>query len=203
MRGMRGTREPTPRVYGARSRWKRRAGDRARECRLGGQRAWGAAHVKHGIHVRDAGCVPAQGLVEGVRVLPRVASRAHGEGRAASREAAGTGRGVHVQRVPGEKVGRRRDCRLAGRIDARGAAHLKHVLHVRDAGGIPAQRLVEGPRGLPRVASRAQSRCGVGCGSGGGRRRGELGAGSACTERAGERAPPQVTGGQGAGSSAH
>ena len=52
---------------------------------------WGAAHLKHQAHVRDAGGVPAQWLVEGVRALPRVASRAHGAGRAAGREAGGGG----------------------------------------------------------------------------------------------------------------
>jgi hypothetical protein len=54
-------------------------------------RARGAAHAKHVVHVRDAGGVPAQGLVELVRHLPRVASRAHGTGRAAGREAGGGG----------------------------------------------------------------------------------------------------------------
>ena len=43
----------------------------------------GAAHVKHVIHVQDTGGDKSapQRLVEGLRVLPRVASRAHGAGR--------------------------------------------------------------------------------------------------------------------------
>ena len=58
---------------------------------ISGGGARGAAHAKHVAHVRDARGVPAQGLVEGPRLLPRVASRAHGAGRAAGREAAGGG----------------------------------------------------------------------------------------------------------------
>ena len=51
---------------------------------------------------------------------------------------------------------------------ARGAAHLKHVVHVRDAGGVPAQkRLVECPRVLPRVARAGHTQCAASCGPGG------------------------------------
>ena len=47
------------------------------------------------------------------------------------------------------------NCRLGGmaRGSAREAAHVKHAVHVRDAGRVPAERLVEGRRGLPRVAT--------------------------------------------------
>ena len=46
---------------------------------------------------------------------------------------------------------------IGGRTEgARGAAHVKHEAHVRDAGGVPAQRLVEGFGELPRVASRGE-----------------------------------------------
>ena len=46
---------------------------------------------------------------------------------------------------------------------------MEHLVHVRDAGGVEAQRLVEGPRLLP---SRKEGiRCGARCGPGGGRRR--------------------------------
>eukprot|EP00964_Phaeocystis_antarctica_P032601 scaffold18453_cov65-Phaeocystis_antarctica.AAC.5 len=38
---------------------------------------------------------------------------------------------------------------------ARGGAHGEHLEHVRDAGGVEAQRLVECRRGLPRVERRA------------------------------------------------
>ena len=77
-----------PRVYG-RDRGAKAAcrGVWARLCRLGGMA--GGAHVKHRAHVRNAGGVPAQRLVELVRVLPRVASRAYGAGRAAGGEAGG------------------------------------------------------------------------------------------------------------------
>ena len=42
-------------------------------------------------------------------------------------------------------------------------AHLEHALHVRDAGGVEAQRLVERRRVLPRVERRAYG-AGRGCG---------------------------------------
>ena len=87
-------------------------------CRYRGQGARGAAHVKHAVHVRDAGGVPAQGLVELVRVLPRVASRAHGAGRAAGREAgggkrarlarSGQGRGLRLQISGAKRAGAQR-----------------------------------------------------------------------------------------------
>ena len=44
---------------------------------------------------------------------------------------------------------------------ARGGAHEEHVVHVRDVGGVEAQRLVERQRVLPRVERRE-------CGAGGG-----------------------------------
>ena len=56
---------------------------------------------------------------------------------------------VHTQRA----VWKARECRSGGR--AQRGAHVKHVVHGRVAGGVPAQRLVEGERELPRVASRA------------------------------------------------
>ena len=72
-------------------------------------KVWGAAHPKHALHVRDAGCVPArQRLVEGLRVLSRVACRVHGAGRGGLRArrhkgggAAGE-RGVHAASTGGE-----------------------------------------------------------------------------------------------------
>ena len=230
-------------------------GEGERLCRLGGRGAERAEHVKHVVHVPDAGGVPAQGLVEGLRVLPRVASRAHVRGGLrAGRWEAGSGtktsavcaRGVCTQRageraatadIGGEARGEARTsnmkrmfvtrevsklrgwlkadaccrgsqaghtrcgagcgpgggwrqackrarlarsgqgrglrlCRfISGAMRARGAAHGKHELHVRDAGGVQAQGLVEGLRDLPRVASRAH---GAGRAAGpeaGGRRR--------------------------------
>ena len=62
----------------------------------------------------------------------------------------------------------------------RGGAHIEHVAHARDAGGVEAQRLVERIRILPRVERRA-----YGAGRGSGR---EAGGGGRprCTQRAGE-----------------
>ena len=64
---------------------------RARATPDWGRGARGEAHSKHVVHVRDAGGIPAQRLVEGRRGLPRVASRAHGAGRAAGRAGGGAG----------------------------------------------------------------------------------------------------------------
>ena len=76
-----------------------------------------------------------------------------GKVRAGWREAAGDGGARSVQ-------GR---ARLQIRGRARGGAHVEHVPHGRDAGGVEAQRLVERPRALPRVARRAYG-AGRGCG---------------------------------------
>jgi len=59
------------------------------------------------------------------------------------RQAAGN-RGARSVQVRG------RDCRLGG--GARGAAHVEHFIHGRDEGRVPAERLIEGRRDLPRVA---------------------------------------------------
>ena len=48
----------------------------------------------------------------------------------------------------------------------RGGAHGEHPVHVRDAGGVKAQRLVERQRALPRVKRRARG-AGRGVGVGG------------------------------------
>eukprot|EP00964_Phaeocystis_antarctica_P041072 scaffold23483_cov58-Phaeocystis_antarctica.AAC.2 len=134
-----------------------------------GRRARGGAHVEQVAHVRDAGGVEAQRLVERRRCLPRVEITTCDAGRGADRQAGG-----------------------GGRPRARGGAHPEHVAHVRDAGGVEAQRLVERRRVLPRVERRA---CDAGQGAGweaggGGRPR--------CTQRAGEGSTAdsgQVTGG--------
>eukprot|EP00964_Phaeocystis_antarctica_P125261 scaffold88885_cov49-Phaeocystis_antarctica.AAC.3 len=56
-------------------------------------RARGGAHFEHAAHVRDAGGVEAQRLVERRRALLRVERRAYGVGRGAEyREAGGGGR---------------------------------------------------------------------------------------------------------------
>ena len=95
--------------------------------------------------------------------------------RARRREAAGD-RGVHAA-CRGEGC----DCRYWGG-GARRGAHLKHCSHVRDAGGVPAQRLVEGYRALCRGSHKQGTWCGASCGPGGGRRR----ASAVCMQCAGE-----------------
>ena len=50
-----------------------RAEGTGRDCRFGGTQ--GAAHEKHLAHVCDARRVPAEGLVEGLRALPRVVTQ--------------------------------------------------------------------------------------------------------------------------------
>ena len=75
-----------------------------------------------------------------------------GEVRAGRREGLGCGGGTQEA-----CTGKRPDSRLLGAKGTRGA-HVEHVAHVRDAGGVKAQRLVEGPRVLP---SRTEGmRCG-------------------------------------------
>eukprot|EP00964_Phaeocystis_antarctica_P031535 scaffold17835_cov58-Phaeocystis_antarctica.AAC.6 len=94
------------------------------------------AHRKHAVHVRDAGRVEAQRLVEGQRAPEHVL---HGcdAGRVEAQ------RLVERRRV-GEHVLHVRD---AGRVEAqRLVEHRRggeHVGHVRDAGRVEAQRLVE------------------------------------------------------------
>eukprot|EP00964_Phaeocystis_antarctica_P080635 scaffold50376_cov38-Phaeocystis_antarctica.AAC.1 len=110
-------------------------------------RARGGAHVEHLLHARDAGGVEAQRLVERRRVLPRVEWRAYDAGGRCS-PGGGRRRATVVQ--AGCREGSTAD---SGR--ARGGAHVEHVLHVCDAGGVEAQRLVERRRVLPRVERRA------------------------------------------------
>ena len=134
-----------------------------------GSRARGGAHGEHVSHVCDAGGVEAQRLVERRRGLPRDERRACDAGQGADWEVAGDRGASGVQGGL--------DCRLGA---AWGGAHVEHVAHVCDAGGVEAQRLVERRRRLPRVERRA---CDAGRGAdreagGGGRPR--------CTQRAGE-----------------
>ena len=156
--------------------WREAAGDRGarsvqRRARLQiGGRARGGAHVEHGVHGRDAGGVEAQRLVERRRILPRVETRAYGAVRfgPGGREAADDS---GARSVAGQ-------ARLQIRGGARGRAHEEHVVHVSDAGGIEAQRLVERRRALPRVERRAYA---AGRGAPGGRRAAcDRGASAAC-----------------------
>ena len=81
-----------------------------------------------------------------------------GEVRPGRREAAGD-RGASSVR------GRAR-LQIGGR--PRGGAHVEHLVHACDAGGIEAQRLVEGVRPLPSRKKGIRG-CGVRYGLGGGR----------------------------------
>ena len=98
-----------------------------------GGRARGGAHQEHVAHVRDAGGVEAQRLVERMRVLPRVKRRAYGARR-----------GI---RVGGQQAV---DDRGASSAQGRGSTadweqgtHGEHDEHACDAGRVEAQRLVE------------------------------------------------------------
>ena len=106
---------------------------------------WGAehgqrAHVKHPAHVRDAGRVEVQRLVERLRVLP---SRKEGMRCRTRCEPGG-------RRWPRRKwhAGGGPCSRLGGKVRA-ALAHEEHGVHVRDAGRVEVQRLVELPRNLP------------------------------------------------------
>jgi hypothetical protein len=115
------------------------------------------AHVEHVLHVRDAGGVQAQRLVEGRRGLPsrREGMRCGGrEVRAGWREGLLRGGGTQAACTCG--------CGPTQGLGAKGTrgAHPEHAVHGRDAGGVKAQRLVEGRRALP--SRREGMRCGGG-----------------------------------------
>ena len=77
-----------------------------------------------------------------------------GEVQSTGRPEAAGDRGAHsVQGRARGQIGSR----------ARGGAHAEHAVHVCDAGGVEAQRLVERRRVLPRVERRAYG-AGRGCG---------------------------------------
>eukprot|EP00964_Phaeocystis_antarctica_P128450 scaffold92250_cov61-Phaeocystis_antarctica.AAC.3 len=101
---------------------------------------------EHAVHFRDAGGVEAQRLVERRRALSRVKRRAYavrGELRPGRRrEAAGDGGASSVQGT----------ARLQTWGRGSGGAHVEHVAHVFDAGGVEAQRLVERRRVEEHVA---------------------------------------------------
>ena len=97
------------------------------------------AHVKHVLHVCDAGSVEAQRLVERPRVLPSQKGSV-GRGvtcRAGRRE--GLGGGSNASNVQGEP----NYYEYEGCWQGTREAHVKHSPHVCDAGGVEAQRLVE------------------------------------------------------------
>eukprot|EP00964_Phaeocystis_antarctica_P061666 scaffold36871_cov49-Phaeocystis_antarctica.AAC.1 len=141
------------------------------DCRFGARQR-GGVHLEHGAHGRDAGGVEAQRLVERLRFLPERGYAVRGEVQSTGR--AGDGRRPRdTQRAWG---GAR--LQVGGR--ARGGAHDEHVLHVRDAGRVEGQRLVERRRLLSRVERR-----GYDAGRGSGREAGGSGR-PRCKRRAGE-----------------
>ena len=114
------------------------------------------AHGEHGSHGRDAGGVEAQRLVEGRRDLP---SRREGM-RCGGKRCEPRG-----GRAWGVVAAHKRHARGKGPTQGLGAkgtrgAHVEHVAHGRDSGGVEAQRLVEGRRELP--SRREGMRCGEG-----------------------------------------
>eukprot|EP00964_Phaeocystis_antarctica_P033236 scaffold18868_cov59-Phaeocystis_antarctica.AAC.1 len=102
------------------------------------------AHGDHEAHVRDAGRVEAQRLVERRRVLPsrkdgvRSGAEVWAEGGRAW--AGGSARAACTASGPG--------CEGWGGEGRRGA-HVEHGAHGCDAGRVEAERLVERRRALP------------------------------------------------------
>ena len=105
---------PGRRERGGRPRCTQRVGE-------GSTADWGqgTGHVKHAEHVRDAGGVEAQRLVERRRELPRVGKRAYGAGGGVAREAgARRATAVHAAHRGGL------DCRLGA---GHGAGRTKNI----------------------------------------------------------------------------
>ena len=146
------------------------------ECptKICGDQGTRGAHVEHVVHECDAGRVEAQRLVERHRALP-------------SRKG-GIRCGARCGRRGGNGVGRRRrkrharggpDSRLGATQGTRGA-HPEHVAHVRDAGRVEAQWLVERLRLLP--SRKEGMRCGARCAGRAALAARELGLGAAAGE---------------------
>ena len=108
------------------------------------------AHVEHEAHGRDAGGVEAQRLVKRRRGLPSQREGMRCWGRGGSREAGGPVLGWwrHDKRHARGKVPTQGLGAKGTRGEAR-RAYLEHAVHGREAGGVEAQRLVEGRRVLP------------------------------------------------------
>ena len=116
-------------------------------------------HMEHASHVFDARRVEAQGLVEGMSVLPS-RRRACDAGRGVRR----LGRGAAASACARVHTRRTHNCEgLGGRVTCAAIEHLEHFLHVRDAGRVNAQGLVEIIRVLPsrREDMRRGARCAV------------------------------------------
>ena len=121
---------------------------------------WRRAHLKHAVHVRDAGRVEGQRLVKRPRVLPSRKEGMYDAGRGVGREGAGCRAAAAAQAVC---TGRARLLKAVGSIGTRGADP-KHLVHAPDLGHVEAQRLVESHRVLP--SQKEGIRCGVKCGPG-------------------------------------
>ena len=117
------------------------------------------AHREHVPHACDAGGVEAQRLVERRRVLPR---RKGSIGRGVTR---GPGGGRAWSSGGASSALRGPDC--GGCWQGTRGAHIEHELDGCDAGGVEAQRLVEGRRALS--SRKGSIGRGATCGPGGGR----------------------------------
>ena len=113
------------RVMSVRRRWRRWQLQGGVQLQSSGRGTRGA-HVEHPAHGCDAGRVEVQRLVERRCALLSEKGSIGRRCRPGNRRAWRSGKGV-------------------GRV----IAHLEHALHVRDAGGIEAQQLVERRRVLP------------------------------------------------------
>ena len=113
---------------------------RTPNCRGCAGRGTRGAHIKHELHVCDAGRVPAQRLVERPRVLPR-RKGSMWEERGRRHAGPGDERGSVCREEP--------NCGGCAGRGTRGA-HIKRAHHGCNAGRVPAQRLVERRRFLPR-----------------------------------------------------
>eukprot|EP00964_Phaeocystis_antarctica_P008055 scaffold4327_cov47-Phaeocystis_antarctica.AAC.1 len=114
------------------------------------------AHRKYAAHVRDAGRVETQWLVESTRALP-----SHTRGRIG---AACGAKGGRAWGGGGTSSVQKTNWTLGARHARR--AHRKHAAHIHGAGRVEIQRLVESTRALPRHTRR---RIGAACGARGGR----------------------------------
>ena len=147
---------------------------RARLKAGGGQGTRGA-HLEHVVHGRDLGRVEAERLVEHRRALP---SR-----KAGMRCGKRCGPGGVTALGGGDAIGMHGEgpTQGCGGQGTRGA-HLEHLAHIRDAGRVEAERLVERRRELP--SRKAGMRCEKRCGSGGVRALWVAATQAACTGRA-------------------
>jgi hypothetical protein len=127
------------------------------DVRPGGQGHARRAHGEHVAHVCDAGGVKAQRLAEGRRALP---SRREGMRCGGERCEPGGVRACGVVAAHKRHARGWPDVRPGGQGHAQ-RAHREHVAHVCDAGGVEAQRLVEGRRVLPSRRE-GMRRCGGG-----------------------------------------